>query len=286
MFELVSRKIKQVTPDLAAQFLAANSYAGQRPMRKKQIKAITAAVETKRFLTGSIAVAHQGWNGGDLMLANGQHQCTVVVETGLPINAVIEEYNCKTPEDFADLYRQFDNNAGRSLAEIAIPEAAALKLNWRKNFITALLSAVSFLENQNGMHKNERVTFIRKYLKEGNFIKDIISAATDSDTKHLRRSPVIAAMIVTFKKCAADAEVFWEQVRDGDNLPASSPALRLRNYLLSTSISFGRGVNAESLNASASVKEMYAKCLVAWNAYRSGGTTQLKYFPGKEIKVL
>jgi hypothetical protein len=287
MFQLIRKKLEEVTPLLAGKFLDANIYEGQRPKRKKQITALTNAIDGGVFLTGSIAVAHQGWNGGDLMLANGQHQCEAVIATGKSIAAVVEEYACKTPEDFAVLYRQFDNNAVRSLSEIAVPEAAALNLKWSKSLISKVLSAVSFLEGHIGMHKNERVKYLKKYIREGNFVHEILDVVSACESKHITRSPVVAAMIVTYRKDHADAEEFWEEVRDGENLKANSASLRLRNYLLSTSISFGRGVNAGSLNESASVREMYAKCIVAWNAYRSGGTTSLKYFPGKDIpKVL
>jgi hypothetical protein len=124
---------------------------------------------------------------------------------------------------------------------------------------------------------------MKKYIAEGNSIFEIFSAVTTPEFKHLYRGPVVAAMIVTFKKCSADAEVFWEEVRDGENLKGSSPSLKLRNYLLSTTISFGRGVNAPSLNAAVSFREMYSKCIIVWNAYRRGDSTQLKFYADKEI---
>jgi len=283
MFQLIEKKLREITPDMAEEFLNANIYAGQRPIRKKHLRVLSEAIESGVFLTGNIALAKQGWNGGDHMLANGQHQCEAVIATGKPIVAVVEEYQCKTPQDFAMLYRQFDNNAVRSLAEIAIPEAAALNVQWSKRLISVLLAAISFLEGHIGMHKNERVTYLKKYLKEGNFVQEIIGCANPSEIAHMKRSPVIAAMISTYRKCASDAETFWEEVRDGEHLSGASPSFKLRNYLLTTSISFGRGVNANSLNAAAGVKEIYSKCIVAWNAYRTSGRTTLKYFADKEI---
>lgn len=283
MFELQQRRTLKITPEFAEKLLNNNTYLGQRPVRRKHLETLKDAINTGRFLTGDVAIGYQGWNGGDAMLANGQHQCLAVIETGKPITAVVEEYKCKTPEEFADLYRQFDNNAVRSLAEIAIPEAAALNLKWSKDLISKVLSAISLLENHKGLHKNKRIEFLKKYIREGNFIYEITGCVKQSDIKHMMRSPVIAAMIVTFRKCNADAEAFWELVRDGENLIAKNPAFKLRNYLLSTSISLGRGVNANSLNASASVKEIFSKCITAWNAYRTDGETSLRYYPNKGI---
>lgn len=284
MYQLISRKIKEITPDVADKILQSNIYDGQRPKKERHIKVLCDAIENGLFTVGHIAIAKQGWNGGDTMLANGQHQCTAVINTGLPINAVIDEYQCKTPEDFALLYRQFDNNATRTLADIALPEAKALGIKWSKEVINRVLSGIGFLENHNTLstHKNKRVESLKKYIAEGNAINDILSCVNSSENKHLRRSAVIAAMIVTFKKCSADAETFWEEVRDGENLKSSSPTLKLRNYLLSTNTAFGRGVNAPSLNKAAGTREMYSKCIIAWNAYRREDSTQLKYFADKE----
>ena len=282
MYQLISRKIKTVTPNMAEEILTANVYDGQRPIKPKHLKTLSDIIDGGLFTVGHIAIAHQGWNGGDAMLANGQHTCSAVISTGKEVSAVVEEYNCKTPEDFSLLYRQFDNNAVRSLGDITRPEAVALKLNWAKNTITVVMTAIGFLEGHHKIHKNIRIESLKKYVDAGNFVNDIVSVVRPSESKHLRRGAVVSAMIVTYRKAHADAETFWEEVRDGENLKGNSPTLKLRNYLLSTNTAVGRGVDAPSLNAAASNKEMYAKCIIAWNAYRRGDSTQLKYFANKE----
>lgn len=282
MYQLISRKIKAITPEAAVGILTANVYDGQRPIKEKHIRVLSNAIENGLFTVGHIAIAHQGWNGGDAMLANGQHTCTAVVNTGLTVNAVVDEYNCKTPEDFALLYRQFDNNASRTLDEITLPEARALNLDWHKQVIKAVMTGIGFLEGHNGVHKNIRIESLKKYVDAGNFVNDILSCVKSPESRHLRRGAVVSAMIVTFRKNHADAERFWEEVRDGENLKANSASLKLRNYLMTTNTAIGRGVNAPALSAAASNQEMYAKCIIAWNAYRRGDSTQLKFFANKE----
>jgi hypothetical protein len=282
MYQLISRKIKEVTPDVAEQILASNTYNGQRPKSEKHIKVLSDAITNGLFTVGHIAIAHQGWNGGDAMLANGQHQCTAVILTGEPINAVVEEYQCKKPEDFSLLYRQFDNNKSRTLDEVTLPEARALGLNWHRMILKAVMAGIGFIEGHNGLHKNKRVEYLKRYIAEGNFINEILSCVKSPESRHLRRGAIVAAMIQSFKKSRSDAEIFWEEVRDGENLKGNSPSLKLRNYLLSTNTAFGRGVNAPALNAAASYKEMYSKCIIAWNAYRRGDSTQLKFYADKE----
>jgi hypothetical protein len=284
MFELVSSKIKMVTPEMAERFIECNHYQGQRPIRPRHLRGLIKAIETGRFHIGHIVTARQGWNGNDDLGANGQHQCMAVIHTGKTIRAVVEEYACKTPEDFAELYRQFDVHASRNLAERALPEVIALNLDWKKRFITVMLSGIAIVEGKTIQedNKNAKIEGIKKYTKEGNAINEIITCVNVSESKHLMRSPVIAAMIVTCRKNSADFEEFWEQVRDGENLKGSSPALKLRNFLLSTTVSIGKGRDAEYLNKAASVKEMYSKCIAAWNAYRTHGKTALRYYPDKE----
>lgn len=285
MYQLLSRKIKTVSPRVADEILKANIYDGQRSIRKKQIKILTDAITSGVFTVGHIAIAHQGWNGGDLMLVNGQHQCNAVINTGKSVEAVVEEYQCKTPEDFSLLYRQFDNNATRTLSDVALPEARALKLDWSKKFLTKFLTGIDFVEGWLSYNttKNEKIEYLKKYIPEGNFVNKLMNERTAPEVKHIFRGIVIAVMIVTYKKSQSDAYIFWREVRDGENLPSSSASLKLRNYLMSTMCSFGRGVNAPSLNASASYHEMYSKCVNAWNAYRKNEPTRLKYFPDKDL---
>lgn len=285
MFQLTRRKIEEVDVDRAAKYLEVNHYDGQRPIRTKHLKVLEDAINNGTFTIGNIAVAKRGWNGGELMLANGQHQCSAVLNTETPITALVEEYLCHTPEDFAMLYRTFDNNAVRSVSEIAYPEVRALNLDWSRRFIGVMLSGIAFLEghNSNSKHKSKRVESIKKYIREGEFIKELMSNTIWTEGKHLARGPVIAAMILTFRKSSSDAEVFWECVRDGDNLPAKSPALKLRNYLLQTSVAVGRGVSAHTLSNPASYREMHGKCIVAWNAFRRSDSTALKFYAEKEL---
>jgi hypothetical protein len=146
-----------------------------------------------------------------------------------------------------------------------------------------MLAGISFLEGHSGVHKNKRVEFLKRYIKEGSSIHDILSPVPFPEYRHLARGPVIAAMIITFRKCAAEAEAFWEDVRDGEDLPGKSPALKLRNYLLSATVGVGRGVSSPSLNAAVGYREMYGKCIIAWNASRKGDPTALKFFIDKPL---
>ncbi len=82
---------------------------------------------------------------------------------------------------------------------------------------------------------------------------------------HILRRPVVAAMIRTIRKNAADAIEFWSQVRDGELLKRTDPSFQLRQFLLNSSLST-RALRAGQKMTSE--REMETKSIIAWNAYR------------------
>jgi hypothetical protein len=219
MFELISSKIRGVEPEDAEVYLGYNHYQGQRFLREKHVKKLTTKIIKKLFTIGNITTAHCAWDKEE-RLVNGQHQLHAVLQAQLPIRVVVEEYKCKTADEFALLYRQFDGHALRSLGDLSRPEVVSLGLDWKPKAIAWIISSIGYIEgHQSGaVDREERVECIKRYKNEGNFLNDILSVGSSTETHHLRRGAVGAAMIVTYKKSHADAETFWEQVRDGDNL--------------------------------------------------------------------
>jgi hypothetical protein len=94
---------------------------------------------------------------------------------------------------------------------------------------------------------------------------------------HMWRSPVVAAMNATFQKNKKDADAFWTLVRDGSGPNHKSPDRVLNKFLLTKYVNKAGGVTSRSAKALAAPREMYVKCLHAWNAWRKDTTTDLKY---------
>jgi hypothetical protein len=109
--------------------------------------------------------------------------------------------------------------------------------------------------------------------KVANFMQQNCSS---SATAHMRRSPVVAAMLETFKKAPIKAEEFWLAV--GNSVGFSSaydPRLVLRNELNRHALQ-ARTTSVTTQGRSVSVEKMYQWCIYAWNAWREG----------RELKVL
>jgi hypothetical protein len=99
---------------------------------------------------------------------------------------------------------------------------------------------------------------------------------TNNDTtRHMWRSPVGAAMYATFQKSRKAANEFWLAVRDGTGETPKTPDRVLHRFLLSKTVKGSNGAGRSSTLVGP--REMYVKCLHAWNAWRRDTTTDLKY---------
>jgi hypothetical protein len=275
--KLIARKFITLDEDKAKQFLAINTYPAQRPKSEKQITNIINAIIEDRFVDGDIALATLMYNGGQTVLVNGQHQSNAVLRCKIPVTVAYKHYQVDSPEDLAFLYRQFDQHKDRSLSDVARPEAHALGINWSSRIVNLLIGAAALKDRKRDQGKQEKVLLLRKYLKAGEALLDILVGV---EGKHLRRATVVAAMLMAWEKNQEQTIKFWTDVRNGENLKKTMPAYKLREYLLSVNLSM-RGVQ----NAKRSVpeREVLVRAIAAWNAFRKGESTALKYFADKPI---
>ncbi len=92
--------------------------------------------------------------------------------------------------------------------------------------------------------------------------------------------PVVGAMFGTYNKNEQNSTVFWRAVRDETGETPNCADRRIAKYL-----SLAR--NRSSYNTKATrlspVREIYVKCIHAWNAWRKNVTTNLNYHPDKEV---
>lgn len=285
-YENAKPQIIKVNPHKAERLLTLNNLSSQRPLRPALINLLASKIREGTFRNGEIATAVLKYQNNEMVLVNGQHQCHAIIMTGETVSAKYEEYSCETPKDLSILFRQFDTHGMRSLGDLVRIEADALDLKWPLKICHLIVSGAS-LKNGNNMyaHKTEKVEFLQENLEIGEFINYILHESlppdtTTKDTAHLRRSPVITAMMLTYDKNQSISEKFWIDVRDGEGLKRSMPTYKLREFLRTSAYDRGRGaLRARPVTA----HEMTARCITAWNAYRKGESTSLKYFPNKPI---
>lgn len=277
-------KLVTIPPKRAEELLAFNTYAGQRNKSARHIQELAGKMMDGRFHVGSIALVH---NGGTIM-ADGQHQCYASVSCGKPFKANLQEYYVEesdTKEDIARVFSQFNVDRARSRGDIAWIHGCQIGMDqWPRRCVTLCNTAIGWIESGFGasatisLSKDDNATLLGKYRKHCQFVFDTCFASGGKNL-HLLRSPVVAAMIQTWTKSKGDAELFWSAVRDGDMLKSGEPAFVLRDFLMRSSVAIGCG-SRNNKTEQVGQREMYARCLVAWNAFRAKETrTTLRWNP-------
>ena len=280
--KLVSRELTMLTPKLADKLLPLNRFEHQRSICPKRLANLERVMKEGLFTDAAIIVASNG-SGQDFLL-NGQHCSTGVRNTGISVNITLLQYACKDKAEMSHLFRQIDDGMNtRSILEVLNVERNIIgKGYWLRTTAPLLVTAVSLLEIQFANMGNARMSRDRKaeilttYMEVGDFIDNIVGASTrDMTVRFLRRGSVVAAMIKTYQKRKHSAQIFWEQVRDGIGLNRNSPQLRLRNYLMAITLQ-GKGQN----------RQVFVKCIHAWNAYVTNSTTDLRYLESAKMPIV
>lgn len=287
MYELLSKELTTLTPRLAERFLTYNTFEDQRPLNPRHVSTLANCIREDLFTTGEIAlVDYENGNGKNTYLVNGQHQCSGVLVAGKNIDAVLERYRCESMEDVSLLYRQFDNNKPKGLSVLVKMEATALGVEWPKKISQLIVSAATIKEHARVMARNNKVELLRRYISPGHLINRILTISTGNwqkINKHLLRSPVVCAMMLTYDKSQKDTEIFWSEVRDGEGLKRTMPSFQLREFLKETNYDRGNSAQGNGKRI-ATEHEMISRSITAWNAFRMRESrVNLKYYPGKPI---
>jgi len=279
MFKLIKRSQIRVGIKEAEEFQSINNFEGQRTIDEKHLRELIEKMNDGRFLDGDIAVATLLYKQNEKVLMNGQHITLAILNSKKQIIATLKEYECPTAEDASLLFRQFDSHRSRSLNNCVKVEANALGIKWPGKIVTLILGAGLEKDMKYYLTKEKKIECLKEYIKEGNFINKLLTKQgriMTKEAKHLLRIATITAMMLTYEKSASDSEDFWIPVIFGENLKKEDPRYKIRNYLMQTSI--GRGRGASHITDIATTKEMISKCIHAWNAFRNGASTELRYY--------
>ena len=288
MFKKESSAKKILTPKLAEQYLSLNTFERQRQLRRSHVLMLLSRIDAGLFLTGNIGIANVAVENETISyLVNGQHQCNAVLAANKNIDVVVEKYSCENMRDVSLLYQQYDNHASRSLANLVTFHASAIGIDWPPRIANLIVSGAALREGWGKkLGKQEKVEMLERYMEQGNFIKKLLTETPDkkpgAETKHLRKSPVICAILLTWEKCQRDTKEFWENVRDGEGLTRKSPQFKLREFLRDTNFSAGAWAGVTTKKP-ATQHEIVFRSIVAWNAYRKNISTALKYYVSKQI---
>ena len=281
MFQKLGQEIITVTPMMAQDYMKMAAHPAQRPIQDRHVQFLAGKMKSGEFRTGELAVAYNGEGASYIM--NGNHQLRAIIKSGKPVQVLLEKFFCEDKQEMAHLFRQFDNHRMRSINDMLRVEADSRNINWPARICSLIASAAATIESgstdkvSTGMKRDRKCALLSRYLKEGDFISSILGGHKRVRTKFMWRVAVFCAMIMTFRKSPVSASVFWEGVRDGENLKKKAPQLTLRDFLMSSSMKTTQN------HKTTTYIEILVRCIHAWNAFRAGKTTILRYYYGKPV---
>lgn len=294
---LLERRNIELDPDLAKHYLTYNNYEAQRDVRKNHVANLAKKMIDGSFRFGEIAFAVNGIDKD--WMANGQHVCHAVMESGVTVPCVLEKFKISNKRDGSELFKQFEI-AGRSLSDFVNAERIALGLtDWPKWYASMIVSAGLLQEYPSRQFKAhtsggisspsklflttaDKAELLRKYVSIGEKIRPILlpqgKKSIRTEIKHLAKTPIVFVIMETFKIAPKQAILFWTRVRDGERLLKEMPEKKLREFLIGAN----RNIRKIYEHLPISNHEYVYRCHIAWNAKMENGTTKLAYRPEKQ----
>jgi hypothetical protein len=284
-------------PSLIREFVDMEPAPYDRPLSERRLQIYERILQMGEFRPVVWASATCGETNCTYRV-NGKHTATMLsgilgAKKPLPeFYVTVERYECDRLTDVANLYNTFDSALGsRNTRDInasfasAIPELKDISFRIVTNCVSAIayhrwteseLKLVPAAEKAEQLMDNiDFVVWVGK-----TFTATTVGVASQ---RHVTRVPVVQAMYATHSRAKSPADTFWKKVRDESDPDRDNPTRVLARYLMRTVISGGHTSRVSGKNKVVSAREIYVKCLHAWNAWRKGEATALNYHAKADI---
>lgn len=263
-WSMVGKPTTQVADhQLVERFATMTRFGGDRPLNKTRCARLRSLLEEGRFRTCAWAVCHCRADGKDYRV-NGQHTSHVLAEFNGSLPAVfvtVERYEADTIEDVAELFGSFDPGwSNRTTSDTNNAYASSCKeLEGIPSRIINLAASglVSKMFKFTGTQANQDVRG-KLLIKNAGFVRWLNGLEINSNTYgSLRRAAPAAAMFACYQVDPSAATEFWLEVKTASAPVATAPSRVLEKFLSTAKARIGD-------------REMYAKSIYAWNAFRRG----------------
>lgn len=289
-FKLASQpKIVSITRDLAEQHMELPKINKDRTLKPQRVERWIGEIKkgTMRPVLWARAVCLED---GQTYRMNGQHTATAYMRVErIPDRsyAIVEEYICDTREDLPRLWQTFDSqmcsrtgmdiaNAYRSVDD-EMESVPTRTLAVAASGIELSQSGGSFMGGF-GSFRCPAQDRLDRAMAHRDFILWIDSLLDRHKHQHIYRVGVVAAIFSAWQRCHRDCKEFWTEVRDECNPDIHSASRRTAKWLMQ---------NCARRRANPSVtREEYVRCLMWWNAYRTGGSVDIRYSSNTKIPAV
>lgn len=281
------------TASLVKEFVEMDPCPHDRPLSERRVQVYRRILADGHFrpVVWASALCKET---GNTYRVNGKHTSFMLgSQEKLPeFWVILERYICDTLADVAKLYGTFDSSlASRTTADInmsfarTIPDLADVNSKII-NLAVAACGNVQWTEAEiRRVPPAERAELL---IERSDFVlwlkKIVVSAASSrfATSKHILREPVVRAMCMTYDRSDTRkaATEFWTAVREESAPDKDDPTRVLARYLVRATMSNRTGGKQVHI---ASAREVFVKCLHAWNAWRKGEPTSLAYYAGADL---
>lgn len=287
-------KTMLATKGLIKEFVEMDPVPYDRPLSERRIQVyrrILAAGEFRPVTWASVLC----YEVNQTMRVNGKHTATML-STMNPVPefyVTVERYVCDTLQDAANLYNTFDSKmATRTTNDINWAFAATIPelKDTPKRLVNHAVAAAAYKrwgDKAKDVPAAERAEELMDHYPFVLWLHEVLGAGTGGGNvtgKHLFKQPVVNAMLATYDRLPQKSKEFWESVKLESDPDRDAPTRVLARYLIRATLSGGSGSNARAAGKKlADPREVYVKCVHAWNAWRRGEGTALNYHANAPI---
>jgi hypothetical protein len=237
-----------ITPEAARSILLHERYERQRPIDQSVVQEYALAMLNGEFRQGTLITFCV--YRGKRYLINGQHTLEAICRSGIALELAIEEIQVESLEERSYWFSKYDRLKLRSLKQIYDANVIHETVNMNKSQADCLgaclpLMASGFASTPRWrgsmrMYTSNprlRMDFIKEWADEASRFYSAIKGAPGTLSMNIRRAPVMAVALITYRFTGTDADDFWLNVCQDDGLHQGDQRKALHIFLRTTKLS-------------------------------------------------
>lgn len=289
--------IVNITPSMAQGWI--DSYTGaqdhgiMRSIRPWWVNYLVGQMRQGTFSPTSLIMLAKV--GDEVFIVNGNHTLRAIVGSGVTIGLPVERFECGTVDEVRHMYATADHPLKRQRSDSFRAYDTFGSLGINLSDARSLASAVTFMMNDYGRVRNSKVpisdsellVMMQPWVPMFSELLEIAPRGhgTAWHRRLVRRASVCAVAMMTVHYQPVMARDFWVSVVNGTGIKSkTSPALKLRDYLMETMPPGGNGAGRLVMENHDLMAKKVAHC---WNQFYLGKSlTLLRVTNDKPLHVL